>query len=223
MEEKEIKKSWKNYGEELQTDAHLQLPLVEEVKVMKAKIELSQFKWRRGIEATLFFICFAYLVHFIGMHFPTWHFMAAAGVLAIFALIGMVGCIVELALIAELDYSTPVTVFQQQLHKIKAYDLQILRLIFLSVPFYFAYTIVGFESFFDFDIYTYGNKSWLISNAIISFALIPASIWLYRKLSYQAETHWVRSLVVNNGGKEIQSALAFLGEIEDFTKEKPVN
>lgn len=223
MEEKDIKKSWKNYGEELRTDAPLQLSLVEEVKVMKAKIELSQLQWRRGIEAALFFICLAYLVHFIGVHFPTWHFVAAAGVLAIFALIGLIGCIVELALITKLDYSTPVTVFQQQLHKIKAYDLQILRLIFLSVPFYFAYTIVGFESFFGVDIYTYGNKAWLISNGVISLALIPASIWLYRKLSYQAETHWVRSLVVDNGGKQIQSALAFLGEIEDFTKEKPVN
>lgn len=220
MEEKDIKKSWKNYGEELQVDAPLQLSLVEEVKVMKAKIELSQLQWRRGIEAALFFICFAFLVHFIGMHFPVWHFMAAAGVLAIFALIGLVGCIVEMALIARLDYSTPVTAFQHQLQRIKAYDLQILRLIFLSIPFYFAYIIIGFEAFLGVDIYANGNKAWLIGNGIISLALIPASIWLYRKLSYQAEINWVRSLIVQNGGKQIQSALAFLGEIEDFTKEK---
>lgn len=223
MEEKDIKKNWKNYGEKLEADLHLQLPLVEEIKVMKAKIELSQLQWRRGVEAAVFFICFAFLVHFIGTHFPTWYFVASAGVLAIFALIGLVGCIVEMALITQLDYSTPVTVFQEQLQKIKAYDLQILRLIFLSIPFYFAYVIIGFEAFWGFDIYANGSTTWLISNGIISLALIPASIWLYRKLSYQAEINWVRSLVTDNGGKQIQSALAFLEEIQDFTAEKAVN
>lgn len=220
MEEKEIKKSWNTYGEQLQTGKGLELSLVEEVKVMKAQMALTQLKWRRGIEAALFFVCFALLVNFIAVHFPTWYFMTAAGVLAVFSLVGLIGCIVEMALISQLDYATPVTVFQSQLQKLKAFDLQLLRLVFLSIPFYFAYIIIGFQSFLGVDIYANGTTAWLISNGVISLALIPFSIWLNRKLSYQAEINWVRSLVVENGGKQIQSALTFLGEIEDFAGEK---
>ena len=146
-------------------------------------------------------------------------YFTAGLVLTIFAAIGYVGSIKQIKSIIQLDYNTPVTVFQDELERIKAYSLQTIRLIFMSTPFYFAYVIIGFKAFLNTDILSQGDQSWITANIILSVLLIPASIWFYRNLSLSSERKWIKTLIRDNGGKEIHAAMEFIGEIDDFKRE----
>ena len=80
------------------------------------------------------------------------------------------GSIGQIILIIKIDYSKPVTTLQLQLERLKVYSLQTLRLLFLSIPFYFAYIIVGFKLLFKLDIYAHADSKWLLWNIILSIA-----------------------------------------------------
>lgn len=222
MEEKDIIEMWKNYSARLRDELTIDRVVVKDIKLTKARTELNWLLGQRVVEAIIFLVLFLWLVGFIGNNFPVLHFVAAGFILMVFSLIGLIGNLLQIGQIRQLDYAQPVTAFQEHLQRLQAYNLQTLRLVFLSVPFYFAYIIIGFRAFFGLDIYANANPNWLIANLLLSILLIPAVIWLYKKLSYRSQKNWVKKLIEDNGGKRIRSALQFLEEIDQFKKESQV-
>ena len=98
-----------------------------------------------------------------------------------------------------------------------------LRLIFLSIPFYFTYMIIGFKVLHDFDIFSNADSSWFVWNLALTILFIPLTLWLVKILNYKTRTKWVQKLIVDNGGKQIRSAIQFLSEIEEFEKNGKTN
>jgi hypothetical protein len=140
-------------------------------------------------------------------------------ILGLFSIIGAIGNLWQIRLIFQLDYSIPVTDFLIQLEKLKLYSLQTLRLLFLSIPFYFAYVIVGFKVLFNFDIYSNANSVWMIWNIVLSLLLVPVSIYFVKQLKVCTRRNWVKKLIADNGGKQIDSAIQFINEIVEFKKQ----
>lgn len=219
MEEQDLKSLWKNLSEQLQTNLHFNETLVQERKVNQAQKMLNRLANFRIFEAVLFLVCLVLLVIFIGNHFPKVHFMIAGMVLAIFAGIGFFGNVVQITLIREMDYALPITEFQEKLEKLKTYNLRVFKLILLSIPFYLAYIIIGFEVLLGFDIYTHGNVAWWWSNVALSGLFLVLVLWLNKNLHYQSEKKWVHKLIEENGGRQIHAAMTFLKDIEMFKKE----
>lgn len=220
MEDQELKKMWQSHSEKLSKSLELNRAIAKDLSISKTKSELRRLVVWRAIEASLFFIAFLLLVAFIGNNFPVLHFVVAGLILMVFALIGLIGSLGQIGLISTMDYSTPITVFQEKLQRLKVYSLQTLRLLFLSIPFYFAYIIIGFKALLGVDIYASAPTGWLIVNGVFSLLLLPLALWIYKSLSYRSKTNWVRRLIEDNGGRQIRSAIRFLEDIREFKGER---
>ena len=218
MKDKEIRNIWKQDNSGIEDKLNFIVDEIIDQKTDKTKSTLRGLLIRRILEATIFMILFFVLLKFMIFN-PGLQYISAGLILAIFTAVGYIGSINQIKSILQLDYNAPVTVFQDKLERIKAYSLWTLRLIFMSIPFYFAYVIIGFKVFFGTDILSQGDQNWIIANIIMSALLIVASIWFYRNINLRSESKWVNSLIRDNGGREIHSAMQFIKEIDDFKRE----
>lgn len=219
MEDKSLKHIWKAYDAQLQRNMDINLKIFQDLQLMKTKSSLKNLRNKLVREMFFFVGILTLITDFIATHYPTPQFVGAGLAVGVFFMLGIIGSIGQLFILASLDYSQPITFFQQQLTHLKSYQLRILRGIFLTVPLYFAYIIIGFKVLFDVDIVAEGDTLWLWSQIMISVLFIPLSIWIVRNLRYDTSYKWMKKLILNSGGKQVQSALIFLGEIDELKRE----
>lgn len=216
MKKSGVTDSWKTYGQKLESEIQIDLNQLARTKQAKTRKELNRFIIWRMIESALFTLCFWLLLRFTLSNVGVLHYMLAGVTLGVFTIIGLARGIWQVILIFRLNYSIPVTLFQEQLEKVKAYNLQTLRLLLLSIPFYFSYIIIGSKAFFNFDILSHADSTWLWINLALSILFIRPAVWLYKHLNYKTKIGWLKSMIMDNGGKQLRSAIQFLDEIEQF-------
>ena len=220
MKKKDIKDIWKDYSTRLQTDLNVNHPAFKNENLKKTRLTLRKLIYRRAIESVLFLIIVKLFFSFALNNYPIPQYVLSGVIIGIFYLVGFIGSIGQIILIIKLDYSNPITALQLKLEKLKTHSLKTLRLFILQIPFAFlAYPIIGFKVFANFDIWTHGDSKWLILNIILSIVFIPFSVWIYKKFSYKTESKWVKNLITDNGGIQINSAIQFINEIEEFKKD----
>ena len=101
--------------------------------------------------------------------------------------------------------------------------MKTLRLFFISIPFYSAYIIIGYKVLFNYDIYGNANSNWVLWNLFLSILFVPFSIYVYKKLRLDAKSNWVKKLIADNGGKQIDSAIQFIDELVEYKKNDSTN
>ena len=216
MEENSIKNIWNNYGTNLQADLEVNLSALNDVDLRSTRGQLNRLLYRRMAELVVFLAFLSLLSSFTIKYYEVFQFLISGVILGLFCLVGAIGSFWQVIQILRLDYTKSITLFQLQLEKLKTYSLQTMRLLLLSMPFYFTYIIIGFKIFLDLDIFALANSKWLFWNLILSITLIPLSLWVYRKLSYKTKSRWVKNMILENGGNQIHSAIKFINEIEEF-------
>ena len=95
------------------------------------------------------------------------------------------------------------------------------RLMILSLPFYFAYIVLGFDLLFGVNILAQGDRAFIYANAALSVALFLPAIWVFRNLNFRNAGHPVIRIFINGaGGKQLLAAADFLNRIEQFKAEE---
>ncbi len=219
MKEQELIQLWKQNNEQINVSFDIQMSELKKRNFNKVQKKMRILMLKRAIEGGLFLFFAVYLLKFTVNNFPVPQFVLSGGVLLLFSLVGFMGNAFQVVKLLSLDFSIPVVKLLSELEKLKMYSLQIMRLLYLSIPFYFAYIIIGFKMTINFDVYSYSSTSWQFWNFVVSVAFVPLSIWLYRKINYNTTSTWVKNLIRDNGGKQIHEAIEFLSEIEHFKKE----
>lgn len=220
MEPEQLKAVWSDYNQKLDKNLRLNQRIVRQINLEKVRSGMRTLIILRSVEALIFLAIVIGLWNFISLHFYLSAATISAVVLNVFATIGLAGSIGQIALITKTDYTGPVTSIQKHLAKIRSHNIQIFRLIILSTPFYLAYIFLGFELFFDIDLYASADHNWLIANIILSFCLTLPTLWLYKQLGPKAATrNWVKKLIINSGGKQTSDALEILDEVEKYEDE----
>lgn len=222
MENIDFKNIWNNHSSNLQTNLEVNYTSLKTANFKRTRVQLKSLVIRRFLEAFVFLFAIVLLINFIIKNDSQPQYVISGVTLGLFSIIGVIGNLWQIGLIFQLDYSIPVTDFLIQLEKLKLYSLQTLRLLFLSIPFYFAYVIVGFKVLFNFDIYSNANSVWLIWNIVLSLLLVPFSIYFVKQLKVSTRRNWVKKLIADNGGKQIDSAIQFINEIFEFKKNESI-
>ncbi len=217
MENIDLNNIWDKHGANLQSELQLNYTMLKNTNFKSARLSLKRLLIRRCLEVFLFFIITILLINFIIANKEPQYIISGL-ILGLFTTIGALGSIWQLILIIRLDYSKPITLLLVQMEKLKIYSLQTLRLLILSFPFYFAYIIIGFKVFINFDIYSNADSAWLIWNTILCVLLIPFSIYLYSQLRINAKRNWLKKLIADSGGKQIDKAFNFIKEIAAYKK-----
>ena len=139
----------------------------------------STLRWlliRRILEALVFGAFASMLVNYMITSISKPVVLMAIIVLLVFSMVGLIGNILQIASLVEIDFSAPIAQFRDQVGKFKLYNLMTLKLIFLTVPFYMAYMIIWFDLIGGVNFLDVANPSWLLWNTVFSGILLIGSI-----------------------------------------------
>jgi hypothetical protein len=144
----------------------------------------------------------------------------AAVILGAFTITAIAGCVRQLILLHQISFTDSVTTIQSKLQTVKLHLLETSRLMILSLPFYFAYIMIGFDLLFGVNILTAAPRAYIYANAVVSLAFFIPAIWLFRHLNFRnAGNPVIRAFINGAGGKEMLAAMNFLNQIEEFQAE----
>jgi hypothetical protein len=220
MELEELKKSWMQMDQKLEAQITLHKSLLREVKLQESRRRMLPLTIYRSFELLVFLMFIILLGQFIADHLATPQFYLSGAVLYIFAMGGLIGAIGQLYHISQINYAEPIVSIQKKLRKVETHRLHLVRLTVLSVPFYMAYVLVGFEWVWGIDLYLYGNQAWWYAQLTFSALLIPLAIWVRSRISFRyMHLAWVRKILQSDGAKPLQESLASLEEIRAFEEE----
>lgn len=222
MEDIDFKNIWGKHSTNLQSNLQLNYTSLKNANFKSTRLQLNRLVIRRCLEGFVFLMLVTLLLNFIIKNTSEPQYVISGVILSIFSIIGAMGSLWQIGLIFRLDYLKPVTDFLMQLEKLKLYSLQTLRLLLLSIPFYFAYIIIGFKVLFNFDIYSNTNSGWLIWNAFLSVLFVLFSIYIVKQLRVNAKRNWVKKLIADNGGKQIDAAIQLINETVEYKKNESI-
>lgn len=224
MEDIDLQNMWKEYEKKIE-DARilnlqswvLNLQSFEYLQTTKAKSKLNALG-RFKIRIIVLGFAWVALLLFLVVHtlkFRYIFFSVSVGMIALITLTGIAGYIRQVVLIREIDNSDSVIEVQKKLAQLQSSTLQVVRIMFLQMPFYCSFFTTPDQVLHD-------PKFWLITFPIfLAFTLL--TVWLYRNISYKnAQKKWFRLLFNSSEWTSVIKAMTFMEEIEAFKKEAAV-
>ncbi len=217
----EMKQTWTEHTVKLDRLLKLNLQALQSTQMDKSRSALNRYKTHRVIELIAGVVSAgllgAYVVHRLTV--PT--LTIPALILGAFIIAAIAGCVRQLILLHQISFADPVAVIQTKLEAVKLHMLDTSRLMILSLPFYFAYIVLGFDLLFGVNILAQGDRAFIYANAALSVALFLPAIWVFRNLNFRNAGHPVIRIFINGaGGKPLLAAADFLNRIEQFKAEE---
>lgn len=206
MNLEQMQSMWQEHSEKLDECMSLNKNLLQEKKIENTQSELNKLVATRAIEGLLFFIIVVLLWKYI---VSSWSFTApvvSAFVLNIFAVVGLAGNIGQIALLSKVDFSKPVKETMTDLIAVRSHNLNIFKLIMLSIPLYMAYVFLGYDIVFGVDLFSLMSVETRIGFSVISIIFAGLVVflisnlkpenrdnkligWLYKEISGHRLTH----------------------------------
>jgi len=210
----DLKSTWNNQST-TDTSIDINQPLLATIEVNQQMRKLESMKWRRIVESVVFFMIIVALWQYIVDDFTMSAPVISACILNVFAIIGLAGNIGQIALISKVDYAAPVKTLQQNMFEICSHNLQLTRLVLLSVPFYMTYMFLGFDVLFSIDLYQFLSDEMVMFYAVSSAAMLAGTVWFVSKLSYKnISTPWIKWTVAHIVGESLLEMAEFLNNAE---------
>ena len=219
MELDNLKELWAGIDQKLDRNWQLNLEIIRRTNLDKARNKMRSLTWIISITLAFYILVTLFFVRFTVANWGNLQFMATGIVLGGWSVWICFASIRELNAISKIDYAAPITVLQKQLIDLKLMIIRTLRIVGWIFPFSFAFMILFFKVLFNVDIVAKAPMDWVIWNLIIYLVLfVPLSLWIHTKLHPRnANKKWMHKLLQGNGS-QINDAVDFLKEIEDFEK-----
>ncbi len=220
MKEQELNDLLSAFNKKITSTSDFNKKLFGELQMQKSALALDNLRFWRIIELIFAVVVQLFLGSFLYANRESLSLTISAAILMFFVILEIINNVRQLVLISQFDYAKKVTENQAALVALQTHIIGFLRLMALQLPFFLAYILIGFKVFFNVDIWTEGNKNWLLANLILSVLFIPVSIWTYRQISARnIDKRWVAVLIESAGGKKVSEAMKFLNEIKNFKSE----
>ena len=217
MEAIELKEILKEYDNKLDKTLSLNMSLLEELQLEKPKKRIKKLLLYRVFETISFIFLLVFTGWFIGNNYGQTHLAISGIIVHVFAIIALVGSIGQIVLLKQIDYSKPIVDIREKIERVNAHGLLFVKLIFLSAPVWWAYSIVAIYFFMGVDLYVHLEPDFVARYLVINFLLIIPLIWFFNKLSYKnLHIKWVKKTIGFFAGSKTMKALEFLRDIEEF-------
>jgi len=210
----DLKNTWNNQNT---TDSSVDInkPLMATIEVNQQIRKLDSMKWSRIVEGVVFFLIIIALWQYIVANFAMSAPVISAAILDVFAIVGLAGNIGQITLISQVDFAAPVKVLQQNMYRVCSHNLQLTRLVLLSVPFYMTYMFLGFDVLFSVDLYKFLSEDMVMFYGVSSAMMLAGTIWFVSKLSYKnINTPWVKWTIAHIVGEPLIEMAQFINNAE---------
>lgn len=219
MEQIEIINLWKKSESLLQENRILNLKLLKEIKLDKAKSSLKGLLFLPISTLVCYTILGFYAMYFAIANSQHWYFTFSGAVVAFFSFWLVGSSIKQLKLILSIDYSKAVIHIQKKLAKLKASVVQNFRIVAWLLPFGPFVGIFFFKVVFNINVMTLLNFNMIISFGITTVLLEVVSLMLLKALHPKnANSKWLNWLL-KGSGSQVNEALQYLNAIEQFQTE----
>ena len=182
---------------------------------------MRYYFYRTGIEFLLGVLSIWFFVNILLNNLDSLSLIISTSIIISFAAVLTAGSIRQLTVISRFDVNRDVVANQTILAELQTRFLFYLRISILQIPLFLAYIVLGFEIFFNLDIWLVGDKTWLMINILLGVLLIPPVIFVFKKLTpANVEVPWVRKIVIFAGGDHLLESMFYLNQIREFQSTK---
>lgn len=217
----EMKQTWTEHTAKLDRLVKLNLQALHSAQVDKSQAALRRYRTHRLIELISGVVFAGLLGAYLVSRLAVPSLAIPALILDAFTIAAIAGCVRQLILLHQISFADPVTTIQAKLETVKLHMLETSRLMILSLPFYFAWIMIGFDLLFGVNVLTVGHRPWIYANVAVSLAFLLPAIWIFRNLNFRNAGHPVIRIFINGaGGRHVLAATDFLNRIEQFTAEE---
>ena len=233
MELQELKDIWQEYDKKLDKHVKLNMQMFKKINLDKTRSALEKF-----IKTPVFGLIIGLIVQlsmgaFIYDHFSMPKYIIPAALIWLFALFQVIFSGYQLSVIlpasdgGQINFDLPITEIQKKLEKLKIYRVRYLTVTRFSYPLlWIPVLIVGLKAIFNFDFYLHFDDKWILAQIFLGLVFIAFGIWLSKKVADKNSASPFLNKLINNiavndiTGKNLNSAMTFLRDIEDFEKEQ---
>ena len=221
METSDIKNIWKSHDDLLDRSMKLNILCLEIIQSQKSKSGLKPLLFLRIFETIVHIVIAFFLGSILIEVSSNINIAILLAVVLMFVIYSLILCIRQIVIIVQINYSDSVTDIQKKLTLLQTHILDYFKLVFLVIPFWFVYPVLGLYLFADVDVISALPKEWWIGNIIVSSIFTFLSIYAYTQVSYKnMNKKWVRFFINNAGGKSVTKAIQFLNVLDRFEEEK---
>jgi hypothetical protein len=215
MNLEQMQSAWTQQNQQINEQLEINTDQLTKQRFQNHQNELKQLTLARWVEAIVFFVLqialWQYLVGNWGLTAPA----LSAGVLTVFATIGLAGTIGQIALLKQVDFSAPIKTLQQQLASVRSHSMAIFKLLLLSAPFYLAYVFLGFDILMGVDLYQHLSLFMKTFYVVTSLLMLIGVVVFIRQLQYSnIHKPWVAWCYREFGGSKLTTLLNALDEFE---------
>ena len=214
MNLEQMQSMWQDHSEKLDECLSVNKSLLVEKKIASKKSELNKLIVARSFESFLFFVIvvslWKYIVSSWGLTAP----VVSAFILNIFAIIGLAGNIGQIALLSKIDFSKSIKETMIDLIAVRSHNLNVFKLIMLSIPLYMAYVFLGYDIAFDVDLYSLMSVETKIAFSSISIMFGGMIVYLIKKLKPENRDNKLIGWLINEVSGERLTRL--LDEVDNL-------
>lgn len=218
MNDNYIQSIWKQHEAALEENRALNVQLLREIKVDKAKSSLRRLLYLPI--SSMIFYSFILIVSlgFIIANWSVWYLALSGVVISIFSLLFVLLSIKQLWQILSVDYDTHIVSLQKNISLIKSSVIDNLRLSNWIIPCFPFVLIFLFKVLWDVDMVANLSNQMLYVYGAIIFSLVIVSFMISRVLKpSNSNSKWMTWLL-HGSGSQVDEAVAFLEEVRAFEK-----
>jgi hypothetical protein len=225
MELNEFKTMFQSYNAKIEQTLKLNQHFMESLQAQKIRSDMSKILWQRIFEIAFHTISILLLLVFLFVNFYDFPYAVSALLLLAFYGILFTGCLRQIFIIKQMDYSNDIVSIQSSLVMLQTNILTFAKLTVLCVPVLLAYPIViskaleelNITIFGNFDLIASSHGNWWTAQIIASVVLIPLGIWIYRQVNYKnINKEWVRAYIETSTSRSVRKSLEFLKELQSL-------
>ncbi|NER14385.1 hypothetical protein GWK08_13105 [Leptobacterium flavescens] len=225
MNTSDLKDIWNKYDEKLEANWALNYRILKEIKMDKVQSAVRKIKTGGIIWIVIQHLIGIFLISTAITHYERPQILIPTIMLAVLTYITAFWGSHNMGLILKVDYNEPVTRIQENIQKLKLSKLKNYRFIFIFSHLYFWLGVIVLLKI-DVLILWQNSPLFVIIQSLFVLAYFPFALWIIRKYSSKKpkSRFWKAlekdSLLTEDSvGKNINDALGFLEEIEEFKKE----
>lgn len=219
MENLDIQNLWKQSEALLEANRKLNLTLLKEIKLDKAKSSINSLLFLPISTLAFYTIVGFYGIYFAIVNSEHWYFAFSGAVVALFSFWLVWSSIKQLKLILSINYSEAVVKIQKKLASLNTAIIQNLRIAAWLLPFGPFVGLFVCKALFDIDLIALLDFNMIISLGIATVIFEVVSLFILKALHpKRMNKNWLNWLL-QGSGSQVNDALEYLKAIEDFQTE----
>lgn len=218
----DFKDEWADYDRKLDASLRLNARLLRESGLGRTRSVLTRLLVRVVGDLVINLALVIALAMFVANHLDQPRFLVPGLVLNLGAILLVIGCAQQLALLKSIDYGAPVIAIQRRLQRLRILRIRTSKWLLLCVPLIWTpMLIVTLKGYLGLDAYASFSGRWLVANLVAGLAMIPLIIWISRRYAGRLQgAAFYRRLLDDIAGRNLAAATGYLDALASFETEQ---